>query len=163
MIRTLAWIAFVVALTTSALAAVVLPANAFVVVLVVPFAIVGLVLVLRRPEHRVGRLFCSFAATFGLAVLANAYATAGLAARSVAPGAAEVAWVYSWNLGSLRPAARARAPLVPDRAACRPAVALVRWSDLRRRLAARDGTGAASRQASARGRRPRVAPGCPGS
>ena len=94
--RTLAWIAFAIALATSVLAAVLLPSNAFVVVLVVPFAVVGLILVSRRPEHRVGRLFCSFAATFGVAVLANAYGTAGLAAQPVAPGAAEVAWVYSW-------------------------------------------------------------------
>ena len=85
MIRMLAWIAFVIALTTSVLAAVLLPSNAFVVVLVVPFAVVGLSLLTRRPQQRVGRLLRCVAATFGGAVPGIASRAAGPAAQ---PGAA---------------------------------------------------------------------------
>lgn len=92
----LAWASFAVALAVSVAAALLLPTNAFFVVLIAPFGAIGAILASRRPEHRIGWLFSSFAVTFAAYVFATAYATAGLAAVPERPAARFAAWLEAW-------------------------------------------------------------------
>jgi hypothetical protein len=92
----LAWASFVIGLVVSSAAALLLPTDAFFVVLIAPFGAVGAILASRRPEHRIGWIFCSFAVTFAVYAFANAYATAGLAAGSEWPAARFAAWLDAW-------------------------------------------------------------------
>lgn len=92
----LAWASFAIAVAMSAAAALLLPTNAFFVVLIAPFGAIGAILASRRPEHRIGWIFCSFAVTFAVYVFATAYATAGLAAGPEWPAARFAAWLDAW-------------------------------------------------------------------
>jgi hypothetical protein len=92
----IAWASFAIAVAVSAAAGLLLPAESFNVMLIAPFAVVGAVLASRRPEHRIGWIFCAFGVTFAVAVFAKAVATAGLAADPEWPAARLVAWVYAW-------------------------------------------------------------------
>jgi hypothetical protein len=92
----IAWASFAIAVAVSAAAGLLLPAESFNVTLIAPFGIVGAVLASRRPEHRIGWIFCAFAVTFAAAVFAKAFATAGLAADPEWPAARLAAWVYAW-------------------------------------------------------------------
>jgi hypothetical protein len=86
----------VAAVSVSLAAAVLRPAESVMVLLVVPFAVVGAVLATKRPAHPVGWLFGTFAAAFAVSVLAAAYATVGLAAIPEWPGARLAAWAFTW-------------------------------------------------------------------
>ncbi|MDP9252833.1 MAG: hypothetical protein M3O80_07490, partial [Chloroflexota bacterium] len=94
----LASASFVVALALCVAAALILPTTASVVfgVLVLSFGAVGAILASRRPKHRIGWLFCSFAVTYALSVFADAFAKAGLAAGSDWPAASFAAWLSAW-------------------------------------------------------------------
>lgn len=87
---------FLIAIAVSAAAAVLRPSEAIIVLLIVPFALVGAVLTVRRPAHPIGWLFGTFAATFAISVYAGAYATAGLAATPEWPAARLAAWAFAW-------------------------------------------------------------------
>lgn len=86
---------FALALAVS-LAAAVLVDRPDAVLLVAPFGAVGAILAWRRPEHRIGWLFCAFAVIFAFSVFADAYATRGLAADPEWGGARAAAWVFAW-------------------------------------------------------------------
>jgi hypothetical protein len=92
----LAWASFAIALALSIAAALLLPAEAFNIVLIAPFGVVGALLASRRPDHRIGWILCSFAVTFAVAVLTKAYASAGLVADHEWPAARLAAWIYTW-------------------------------------------------------------------
>lgn len=92
----LAWASLGVALALSAAGALLVPTDALVVVLVAPFGAIGAILASRRPEHRIGWIFCSFAVTFGVYWFATAYASAGLTAVPELPAARFAAWLEAW-------------------------------------------------------------------
>jgi hypothetical protein len=70
----------------------------------IAFVVVGALVVTRRPDNRIGWLFCA-GATFAVTGALDAYALYALAARPEAslPGATAAAWVaaWSWTLGGL--------------------------------------------------------------
>jgi signal transduction histidine kinase len=71
--------------------------DAVVVVALLVYAVVGTVIVLRRPDNRIGRTFLVAGCGFQLWVAAHWYAAAGLVAwPGSLPGATTAAWVSLW-------------------------------------------------------------------
>ena len=66
---------------------------------IIPFAVVGALIVTRRPDNRIGWLFCALAFFLEATSALDAYALYALAARSDAglPAATAAAWVANWS------------------------------------------------------------------
>jgi hypothetical protein len=67
------------------------------VTLIVGFSLVGAVIAVRRPRHRLGWIFCTIGLSQGLVTFANEYALYALwTAPGSLPGGAFTAWLTTW-------------------------------------------------------------------
>jgi hypothetical protein len=89
-----------------------LPAVTFVIA----FAMVGAVVAARRPQHRLGWIFCTIGLSQGLVTFANEYAVYALwTAPGSVPGGPFMAWLTTWVWAGAAPVVLTFVPLLfPD-------------------------------------------------